>query len=220
MDEIIVLQTLYTLLVQNKTNRVSLVRLQTEINENALIRRLVPSTGKQVLSVHDILETIKQLFPKKTSLTDGQLTFYNLQLGEMRESLFELYDKLKVELMGQLSRTEPEIEALIKDKTTSQRTRLLELCRDTLLNKFEEHERSRMYLESAGHAAGAVRERLDLELIRRRTPSSILELQAWLQMCVANATMYHPTGSSEWMDARASQRELDETIGFVRSVLE
>lgn len=77
-----------------------------------------------------------------------------------------------------------------------------------------------MYLESAGHAAGAVRERLDLELIRRRTPSSILELQAWLQMCVANATMYHPTGSSEWMDARASQRELDETIGFVRSVLE
>lgn len=111
MDEIIVLQTLYTLLVQNKTNRVSLVRLQTEINENALIRRLVPSTGKQVLSVHDILETIKQLFPKKTSLTDGQLTFYNLQLGEMRESLFELYDKLKVELMGQLSRTEPEIEA-------------------------------------------------------------------------------------------------------------
>ncbi|CUS20963.1 LAQU0S02e02388g1_1 [Lachancea quebecensis] len=220
MDEIIVLQTLYTLLVQNKTNRVSLVRLQTEINENALVHKLVPSTGKQVLSVHDILETIKRLFPKKTSLTDGQLTFYNLQLGEMRDTLFTLYERLKQELVARVKESEPAIDALIKDKTTSQRTRLLVLCRDTLLNKFEEHPRSKMYLGSAGHAAGAVRERLDLELIRQRTPASILELQAWLQMCVANATMYHRSGTVEWRDARASQGELDETIGFVRSVLE
>ncbi|CAR30604.1 Eaf5p [Lachancea thermotolerans CBS 6340] len=220
MDEIIVLQTLYTLLVQNRTNRVSLVRLQTEINENALVHKLVPSTGKQVLSVHDILETIKRLFPKKTSLTDGQLTFYNLQLGEMRDTLFTLYERLKQELVERVKESEPAIDALIKDKTTSQRTRLLVLCRDTLLNKFEEHPRSKMYLESPGHAAGAVRERLDLELIRQRTPASILELQAWLQVCVANATMYHRSGTAEWRDARASQGELDETIGFVRSVLE
>ncbi|SCV04994.1 LANO_0G16160g1_1 [Lachancea nothofagi CBS 11611] len=218
MDEIIVLQTLYSLLVQNKTNRVSLVRLQTEINENALMNRLVPCTGKQVLSVHDILEIIKRLFPKKTSLTEGQLTFYNLQLGEMRDTLFELFERIKNELTSQISESEPLIDVLIKDKTTSQRTRLLVLCRDTLLNKFEEHGRSKMYLKSVGE--GAVKEPLDLELIRKRTPASILELQAWLQMCVANATMFHQSGSQEWRDARASQGELDETIGFVRSVLE
>ncbi|SCU99155.1 LADA_0H17898g1_1 [Lachancea dasiensis] len=218
MEEIIVLQTLYSLLVQSKSNRVSLVRLQTEINENPLMTRLVPCTGKPVLSVHDILEIIKRLFPKKTSLTEGQLTFYNLQLGEMREKLFELFEDIKSRLTRQIGECEPTIEALLKDNTTSQRTRLLVLCRDTLLNKFEEHEKSKMYAKSIGQAV--IREPLDLRLIRQRTPASILEPQAWLQMCVANATMYHPTGSAEWRNARASQAQLDETIGFVRSVLE
>ncbi|SCW02665.1 LAFE_0F11628g1_1 [Lachancea fermentati] len=218
MDEIIVLQTLYSLLVQNKTNRVSLVRLQTEINENVLIRRLVPSTGKQVLSVHDILETIKRLFPKQTSLTEGQLTFYNLQLAELRDKLYELYESAKSRLVEQVREIEPQINLLLEDKTTSQRTRLLLLCRDTLLNKFQEKEHARLYQRSVEDAA--VRERLDLGLIRTRTPTSILELQAWLQMCVANATMYEQTGSEGWLAARASQRELDDTIAFVRSVLE
>ncbi|SCU91298.1 LAME_0E11980g1_1 [Lachancea meyersii CBS 8951] len=218
MDELIVLQTLYTLLVQNKTNRVSLVRLQTEINDNALLKQLVPSTRKPAVSVHDILELIKRLFPKKTSLTEGQLTFYNLHLGEMREQLLARYAGIRESLVSQISATEPAIEALVKDKTTSQRTRLLELCRDTLLNKFEEHARARMYAHSVGE--DAVREPVNLALIRGRTPASILELQAWLQMCVANATMYYGSGSKEWRDARESQGQLDETIGFVRSVLE
>ncbi|CEP62248.1 Eaf5p LALA0_S05e01200g [Lachancea lanzarotensis] len=218
MDEIIVLQTLYTLLVQNKTNRVSLVRLQTEINENALMKRLVPATGKTVVSVHETLELIKKLFPKKTSLTEGQLTFYNLNLTEMREQLLERYSTLRDEWATRIAETEPAIETLLKDKTTSQRTRLLVLCRDTLLNKFEEHSRARMYAKSIG--GDGVREPLDLEGIRKRTPASILELQAWLQMCVANATMWYTSGSEEWKGARESQGELDETIGFVRSVLE
>ncbi|SCV03294.1 LAMI_0H07008g1_1 [Lachancea mirantina] len=218
MDEIIVLQALYALLLQNKSSRVSLVRLQTEINENHLLSRLVPSTGNQVLSVHDILETIKRLFPKQTSLTEGQITFYNLQLAELREMLFEMYHASRKRLQNEIHALETRIDPLLEHKATSQRTRLLELCRDTLLNKFQDHGHAAIYEELVENSA--IKQPLNLDGIRTQTPTSILELQAWLQLCVANTTLLHRTGSPGWKAARASQKELEETIAFVRSVLE
>ncbi|SMN22175.1 similar to Saccharomyces cerevisiae YEL018W EAF5 Esa1p-associated factor, non-essential subunit of the NuA4 acetyltransferase complex [Maudiozyma saulgeensis] len=113
------------------------------------------------------------------------------------------------------------------------REKLLQLYRDTVLNKLQSKNKilDKLYncldnngssnnSDSANTSRLAVRELLNLEKIKATTPVSVNHLQLILQKSVSDGIMGTPTGSTTWVIARQMQTELDDTVQFMRRALE
>lgn len=227
IHELIVLQTLYLLLLNSGGNKVSLVRLQNEINNNILIEKIAERRDTMIVSIHEILEIIKQLFPNQTSLTEGQLTFYNLQLRELRAKLLEIYGRFSDKTIEEIKELEENITKAQGelDGEDSRGKKLLHLYSETLIKKFREYKYSSLYEnavveQNAPQYYESILRPVDLKKLKSEGVSNLLELQKGLQLCVANATMYNKSGSEVWSWAKDTQEDLQESVEFVKSTLE
>ncbi|KAG0658243.1 esa1p-associated factor [Maudiozyma exigua] len=111
------------------------------------------------------------------------------------------------------------------------REKLLQLYRDTVLNKLQSKNKilDKLYncldngdeQDNSGNTSKlAVRELLTLEKIKATTPVSVNHLQLILQKSAIDGIMGSPTGSNTWNIAKQMQTELDDTVQFMRRALE
>lgn len=111
------------------------------------------------------------------------------------------------------------------------REKLLQLYRDTVLNKLQSKNKilDKLYncldngdeQDNSGNTSRlAVRELLNLEKIKATTPVSVNHLQLILQKSATDGIMGSPTSSNTWNIAKQMQTELDDTVQFMRRALE
>lgn len=108
--------------------------------------------------------------------------------------------------------------------TDSKREKLLQLYRDTVLNKLQSKNKilDRLFanLGKRNTSRHIVNELLQLEKIKTTTPLSVHNLHFILQKSVTDGVMSSVTGSRTWAVARQAQIELDDTVQFMRRALE
>ena len=108
--------------------------------------------------------------------------------------------------------------------TDSKREKLLQLYRDTVLNKLQSKNKilDRLFanLGKRNTSRHIVNELLQLEKIKTTTPLSVHNLHFILQKSVTDGVMSSVTGSRTWAVARQAQVELDDTVQFMRRALE
>lgn len=103
------------------------------------------------------------------------------------------------------------------------REKLLQLYRDTVLNKLQSKTKilDRLYQNlNPEECDKIVYHLLELEKIKTTTPASVHNLQLILQKSVSDGIMGSRTGSLTWQIARQVQTELDDTVQFMRRALE
>lgn len=103
------------------------------------------------------------------------------------------------------------------------REKLLQLYRDTVLNKLQSKTKilDRLYKNlDPEQSRRIVHDLLELERIKSTTPTSVHHLQLILQKSVSDGIMSSRTGSLTWQIARQVQTELDDTVHFMRRALE
>ena len=106
----------------------------------------------------------------------------------------------------------------------SKREKLLQLYRDTVLNKLQSKNKilDRLFANLGKRTTSRriVNELLQLEKIKTTTPLSVHNLHFILQKSVTDGVMSSVTGSRTWAVARQAQIELDDTVQFMRRALE
>ncbi|AQZ15491.1 EAF5 (YEL018W) [Zygosaccharomyces parabailii] len=216
VSELVVLQTIYVLLQNGETAKVSLVKLTNEIRNSVLVRQLSP--GETPLDINDILSIVKRVLPnQRISLVDGQLSFPYLQLHELRNEILSRSDALQQAQVQAIQTLEEQI--LNPKKIDPKREKLLQLYRDTVLNKLNKaHTLDDLYERVPQNPVA--KEQIALESIKNDTPSSVHELQFTLQLAICNALASCPSGSSDWQLAWQAQQELADTVQFMRRALE
>lgn len=246
ISELIVLQIIYTLLVLQNQNssqvgvisgKVSLVRLTNEIQNNVLVNQMV-ERGEDKLDINDILVIVKRVFPnQRISLIDGQLSFHNLQLAELQSGIHERFHKFCQTQQNDIARLEDEIvnpQRRNGSVTTNQgtnvdpkREKLLQLYRDTVLNKLQAKSAGKMDLQSLYEVLNssnalntAVKQVIEIERIKNDTPSSVHDLQLVIQKSICDGIMSSESGSDSWVAARQLQIDFDDTVHFMRRALE
>lgn len=103
------------------------------------------------------------------------------------------------------------------------REKLLQLYRDTVLNKLQSKTKilDRLYMNlNPQESEKIVNHLLELEKIKTTTPASVHNLQLILQKSASDGIMSSRTGSLTWQIARQVQAELDDTVQFMRRALE
>lgn len=243
VSELVVLQIIYTLLVlKNQAShnvsmingKVSLVKLTNEIQNNVLVNQMVDH-GENKLDINDILMIVKRVFPnQRISLVDGQLSFHNLQLKELQNSIHERYERFCQDQQAVIARLEDDIINPRKKNTTTytnvdpKREKLLQLYRDTVLNKLQaksggsKKDLQWLYdtLLREGNIDKTVKEIIEIDRIKNDTPSSVHELQLVLQRSICDGIMSSVTGSDTWLAARQLQLDFEDTVQFMRRALE
>ncbi|CCE66052.1 hypothetical protein TPHA_0O00830 [Tetrapisispora phaffii CBS 4417] len=195
----------------------------------------------------------------KTSLVDGQISFHNLQLNSLRTDLIKKYTNFKTQKLQTINKLEERISSVKnhneapssgaatpvwgtkasmnkvtkKDKSRSmmdpKREKLLQLYRDTVLNKLQgkskifddlyrtidENEKQKKTIP-----IGIVKSKIEMEHIKTKTPQSVHDLQLILQKSICDGLMRFPVGSKEWKLAKQVQLDFDDTVQFMRRALE
>lgn len=103
------------------------------------------------------------------------------------------------------------------------REKLLQLYRDTVLNKLQSKTKilDKLYKNLDPQQSNKiVYNLLELERIKCTTPASVHHLQLILQKSVCDGIMSSRTGSLTWQTARQVQTELEDTVQFMRRALE
>lgn len=243
ISELIVLQIIYTLLVlQNQhatvtSGKVSLVRLTNEIQNNVLVNQMV-DRGEDKLDINDILVIVKRVFPnQRISLVDGQLSFQNVQVAELQQSIQDRLRRFTQSQHASISKLEDEILNPQRRATTTtpaqgshidpKREKLLQLYRDTVLNKLRAKSSTTTDLPSlyralaaSGDLARCVRHVIAVDRLTNDTPSSVHDLQLVLQRSICDGLMSCSPGSPACSAARQLQLDLDDTVQFMRRALE
>lgn len=135
---------------------------------------------------------------------------------------------------GIVSSTSPSATSTTYQTTTSaatgtavnkdpKREKLLQLYRDTVLNKLQSKTKilDKLYMNlNPQESDKIVYHLLELEKIKTTTPASVHNLQLILQKSVSDGIMGSRTGSLTWQIACQVQTELDDTVQFMRRALE
>lgn len=258
ISELIVLQIIYTLLLlQHSGNegssgnaKVSLVKLTNEIQNNILINQMV-NNGESKLDISDILMIVKRIFPnQRISLVDGQLSFHNLHIKELQNSINERLENFFQEQNEIIKKLEDEIvnpkfsststnttaTATTASSTSAsvnhidpKREKLLQLYRDTVLNKLQakgnsgyKRDLQGLYdiLKKEKHIEDIVLDIIEIQRIKNDTPASVHDLQLMLQKSISDAIMSSYMGSETWKLATQLQLDFDDTVQFMRRALE
>lgn len=252
ISELIVLQIIYTLLLlQHSGNegssgnaKVSLVKLTNEIQNNILINQMV-NNGESKLDISDILMIVKRIFPnQRISLIDGQLSFHNLHIKELQNSINERLENFFNEQNEIIKKLEDEIvnpkfsstSSNAKSSTVAtishidpKREKLLQLYRDTVLNKLQaksnngyKRDLQGLYdiLKKEKNIQDIVLDIIEIQRIKNDTPSSVHDLQLMLQKSISDAIMSSYMGSETWKLATQLQLDFDDTVQFMRRALE
>ncbi|QGN13636.1 chromatin modification-related protein EAF5 [Kluyveromyces marxianus] len=103
--EFLLLDVLYDELLNSQTNKVSLIRLRTGFNDHKIHR----FTRMEDVKINEILDMIKEMFPNQTSLNDGQITFYHLQINEIQNKIMDVYERCQRDLVNKLAKNEAEL---------------------------------------------------------------------------------------------------------------
>ncbi|BAO38184.1 chromatin modification-related protein EAF5 [Kluyveromyces marxianus DMKU3-1042] len=61
------------------------------------------------VKINEILDMIKEMFPNQTSLNDGQITFYHLQINEIQNKIMDVYERCQRDLVNKLAKNEAEL---------------------------------------------------------------------------------------------------------------
>ncbi|CCF59700.1 hypothetical protein KAFR_0H02910 [Kazachstania africana CBS 2517] len=224
-------------LVMNNTIKLSLVKLTNEIQNNIIVNRIDEYTK---LNINDILKIIKELFPlQRIIVVDGQLSFQNLKIVEIKKLILDKYETFKTKQIEAI--TELEDKILSEDTTTTasqphiqtkattikknvdpRREKLLQLYRDTVLNKLQHKNKilDKLYENFNENSSKIVNELLNLDQIKTTTPVSVHNLQLILQKSISDGIMCNVAYSPQWQIARKSQTELNDTVEFMRRALE
>ncbi|AAS52633.1 AEL052Wp [Eremothecium gossypii ATCC 10895] len=218
ISKVLILETLYELLLNGQTNRVSLVRLQADVNDHPMTKQLAHQW--QTLKINDILDVIKLLFPKQTSLSDGQIIFYNLQIVEIRDTLLDVVRECQDTLVKDVKQLEQQYQAIKShDDMKIRRERIMGMYRDTILAKLQSFQHfHRLY--SKLDPSPVVRDMMDLERIKATSIENLSHLQHILQKCVTDSVMTTKAGSDRYREIILSQGELDDTVKFVRYAMD
>ncbi|CCK71574.1 Eaf5p KNAG_0H01600 [Huiozyma naganishii CBS 8797] len=254
--------------------KLSLVKLTNEIQNSLLINQLMDISKEAKLNIKDILTIIKDLFPlQRTILVDGQLSFHNLKVKDLKSQIVFKYEEFKRRQCATIEALDDRILELRKvasldtrnaphttpsptNSTQQQqqhahsfsspllpgsaassasqrpaqavnkdpkREKLLQLYRDTVLNKLQAKTKilDKLYLSlNYTEMDKIVYHLIELEKIKKTTPVSVHHLQLILQKSVTDGIMSHPTGDTTWETARQLQLELDDTVQFMRRALE
>lgn len=104
--EFLLLDVLYDELLNSQTNKVSLIRLRTGFNDHKIHK----FTRMDDIKINEILDMIKEMFPNQTSLNDGQITFYHLQINEIQNKIMDVYERCQRDLVGKLAKNEKELK--------------------------------------------------------------------------------------------------------------
>lgn len=76
--------------------KLSLVKITNEIQNSLLINKLMDINNEAKLTIKDILNVIKELFPlQRIILIDGQLSFHNLKIKDLKNLMVLKYDEYK-----------------------------------------------------------------------------------------------------------------------------
>ncbi|CAL9729958.1 chromatin modification-related protein Eaf5p [Monosporozyma unispora] len=270
--------------------KLSLVKITNEIQNSLLVNELMDINHEAKLTIKDILGVIKDLFPlQRTILIDGQLSFHNLKIKDLKNLIVVKYDEFKEDQIKMINEYDTQLLQLIPPNlkhpsisaagkrgssagssagstrsttpgplstspgttttamntstptgtnstaqtagTTSgtvinkdpKREKLLQLYRDTVLNKLQSKTKilDRLYMNlNPKESDKVVYHLLELEKIKTTTPASVHNLQFILQKSASDGIMSSRTGSLTWQIARQVQTELDDTVQFMRRALE
>ena len=132
--EFLLLDTLYDELLSSQSNKVSLIRLQTGYNSHKIHK----FTKIEDIKINEILGMIKEMFPNQTSLNDGQITFYHLQINEIQNKILDVFEKCQRDILDKLHRNEEELKRWKQgqgklDDMKSRRGKILAMYRDLSL---------------------------------------------------------------------------------------
>ncbi|GMM56854.1 Eaf5 protein [Maudiozyma humilis] len=273
--------------------KLSLVKLTNGVQNNVLVSAITAArshsatdaeemtttaTPAAKLNIGDILGTVKELFPlQRLVLADGQLSFHNLKVADIRALIAEKYSGYRARQVQAIQQLDSQISmalasisaqenadrhknkkqrvsaasspgdtntnnntAVPRSRTTTpegsmamrnadpKREKLLQLYRDTVLNKLQAKTKvlDKLYAQlerGPGETSTdrrIVRELLNLEKIKTTTPISVNNLQLILQKSASDGIMAAATGSPTWRIAKQLQSELDDTVQFMRRALE
>lgn len=217
VSELVVLQTIYLLLRNGENFKVSLVKLTNEIRNSVLVRQL--STGEPPLDINNSLSIVKRVLPnQRISLVDGQLNFPHLQLNELKQEIISRQQSLQNSQLQVIRQLEEQI--LHPHKVDPKREKLLQLYRDTVLNKLNKSHTLDQLYDQVPQDTTLTKSHIPLDNIKNDTPSSVHDLQLTLQLAICNAMACTKTHSKEWQLCVQAQIELDETVQFMRRALE
>lgn len=260
--------------------KLSLVKLTNEVQNNVLVSAITAGSDREdhkatKLNIGDVLGTVKELFPlQRLVLADGQLSFHNLKVADIRALIAEKYAGYRARQVQAIQQLENEITSALssspasdkhkskkqrvapgevgsgasgasgastttpRSRTTTpegsismrnadpKREKLLQLYRDTVLNKLQAKTKilDKLYAQldrgGADPSSHVVRELLNLEKIKTTTPISVNNLQLILQKSASDGIMASASGSATWRTAKQLQAELDDTVQFMRRALE
>ncbi|CCH57937.1 hypothetical protein TBLA_0A01380 [Henningerozyma blattae CBS 6284] len=222
IGELIVLQLIYTFLREgSNSNRVSLVKITNEIQNNELIKRILNQKEKK-LDIIDVLKMIKVIFPgdkEKTEIKDGLITFYNLNDKDIVNKINNKYKEYKEEMIKEIEDYDNKIIKLRgTSKVEDKREKLLRLYRDTVVNKLQGKNKILDEMYAVNQENKEIQEKINR--IKGSTPKSVHELQLNIQICITECIMKNPIGSRGWEIGSQVQKEFDETVEFMRRALE
>lgn len=253
--------------------KLSLVKLTNEIQNSLLVNEINrvydenKKTPSNKLNINDILQIIKELFPlQRTILADGQLSFHNLKIIDIKKLIIEKYELFQKEQLAVISElddqilniggtgiatttattgtptpnttptptttpTPPLAKKTQERKPSNQpsmdpkREKLLQLYRDTVLNKLQSKNKilDKLYAnldKEPTNSKAIVIQLMEIDKIKRTTPVSVHNLQLILTKLVSDSVMCSQTDSITWNTARHFQTELDDTVQFMRRALE
>lgn len=184
--------------------------------DNDIVQELSTSTKKTGIDTHENKKQRTSSVPVETSATTNNNNTTKTQSpGTTNKG----------------SRTGTPEGSITMRNVDPKREKLLQLYRDTVLNKLQSKNKilDKLYncldngdeQDNSGNTSKlAVRELLNLEKIKATTPVSVNHLQLILQKSATDGIMGSPTGSNTWNIAKQMQTELDDTVQFMRRALE
>lgn len=217
--EFLLLDTLYDELLSSQSNKVSLIRLQTGYN-NHKVHKFIRLDD---IKINEILGMIKEMFPNQTSLNDGQITFYHLQINEIQNKILDVFDRCQADLVRKVQRTDEELKRWKQgqgkiDEMKLRRGKILAMYRDTVIAKLESFDN---FKDVFGSFQDINKDNVslhenDLKKLKSLDLNNLIDLQWHLQSCLTNGIMCLPHDNRVLL----AQDELDMTINFVRDAMD
>lgn len=108
----------YNSMIENKVIssniKLSLVKITNEIQNSLLVNKLMDMNNEAKLTIKDILNIIRDLFPlQRTILIDGQLSFHNLKIKELKNLIVVKYDTFKEDQIRLINEYENQLLGMI-----------------------------------------------------------------------------------------------------------
>ncbi|KAK5961981.1 Eaf5p PWA37_000009 [Arxiozyma heterogenica] len=112
----------YNSMIENKVIssniKLSLVKITNEIQNSLLVNKLMDMNNEAKLTIKDILSIIRDLFPlQRTILIDGQLSFHNLKIKELKNLIIVKYNTFKEDQIRLINEYENQLLGMIPSNT-------------------------------------------------------------------------------------------------------